>query len=74
MRGTLHGVRGEVQSIRYLAEKIAELADDVKLLAGRVEAVSRTAVNRPSIPALAVVAQYASLLVALIALVIAAEH
>ena len=71
MRETLHAIRSEVASIRYLAEKIGELAEDVKVLASRVEAVSRHAVNKPSQSALAVVGQYLGLIVAVVALIIA---
>lgn len=73
-REAVHAIRGEVASIRYLATKIGELAEDVKLLASRVETVSRHAVNRPTQSGLAVFGQYIGLIVAVVALVIAAKR
>ena len=73
-RDTLHTVRGEVQTIRYLAEKIAELAEDVKVLAGRVESVSRQAVHRPSQSALGVLGQYIALIVSIVAIILASRR
>jgi archaellum component FlaC len=72
-RDTLHAIRSEAATVRFLAEKIAELAEDVKALATRVEGVSRHAVLRPSQTTLQVAGQYVSLVVAIIALYLAAR-
>jgi phage tail tape-measure protein len=73
-RDILHAFRSEVASVRYLAEKIGELASDVKDLGADVRAVSRQAVHRPSQSALSVFGQYLSLIVAVLALLIAATR
>ena len=73
-RSAVHDLRGETQAIRYLAEKVGEMAADIHELTGRVETLARHAVRRPAQSTLAVVAQYLSVGVALTALVIAYSH
>jgi hypothetical protein len=71
VRDALHEFRAEAQAIRYLAEKVGDLAGDVRALAQRVEQVSRHAVARPSATGLSVFAQYVAVIVALVALIVA---
>jgi hypothetical protein len=72
-RDVLHALRAETQSVRFLTEKIAELASDVRDLAGKFESSTRRAVQRPSQSALAVFGQYVGLAVAIVALILAAR-
>jgi hypothetical protein len=71
MRNSQHRLASDVAVIRYLAEKVGELGEDVKELTGQVENVARRAVERPTA---AVVGQYLGLAVAIIALVAALSH
>lgn len=73
-RDALHQLRSEVQAIRYLAERVGELATDVRELTGRIETVAHHALGRPSTGALGVFAQYLAVIVAVTALVVAAHH
>lgn len=74
VRENVHDFRAEVQAIRYLAEKVGDLAEDVRRLTNRVEKIASRVMNRPTTSALAVLAQYLGLVVALAALVVATSR
>lgn len=74
VRDSVHGMRSEVQAVRYLAEQVADLAGQLGRVADRVDAVATHALNRPTPAALGVFAQYGALVVAIIALVLAVQR
>ncbi len=74
VREAVHGLRGETAAIRYLADRVGDMASDVHTLTEKVETLARRAVSRPQASTLSVFAQYFSLAVAVIALAIAATR
>lgn len=73
-RDHIHELRGELASVRYLGEKVGNLATSVERLGSEMVGLSRRVVERPSRSTMAVLAQYLSLGVAIVALVIAATR
>lgn len=73
-RGAIHDMRAEVRAVHYLAEKVADLAADIRALTSRIEAVAQHALARPSATGLGVFAQYVAVIVAIVALIVASTH
>ena len=71
LRERQHELASSVAAIRYMAEQVRELGEDVKELTGQVSTLGRRAMDRPSA---SVLGQWAAVIVAVIALVVAATH
>lgn len=73
VRGNVHNLRAEAAAIRYLAEKVADIAKAVHDLTADVETIAKRAMHRPQQTTLALVAQYASIVISLVALYLVAS-
>jgi methyl-accepting chemotaxis protein len=71
VRERQHEMAAEVSAIRFLAQQVKDLAHHVEKLGEDVETISRRALERPTA---AVVGQYLSVLIAVIALIVAATR
>jgi len=74
VREAQHDMRAEVTAINYLAKEVHRIAESVEALTGRVDTIGKRVLNRPTVPVLAVFAQYVSVIVAVIALIVAATR
>jgi len=71
VRERQHEMSAEVSAIRFLGQQVKDLAVHVEKLGEDVETISRRALERPTA---AVVGQYISVLIAVIALIVAATR
>jgi len=74
VRQAQHDMRAEVVAIGYLAKEVHRVAESVESLGSRVDTIGKRVLNRPTVPVLAVFAQYVSVIVAVVALIVAATR
>lgn len=74
LRDRIHKIEADTAAIRFLTEKVSELAMETREIAEQVTKMSRHFVNRPTSGALNALANFGALAVSIVALVVVASH
>jgi uncharacterized protein YigA (DUF484 family) len=74
LRERTHDLASSVAGFRHLANAVDHMADELHGVTQRLDTISRRAVEKPTVPTVAVLLQLATVAVAVIALIVASRH